>query len=142
MVSVEQKHQRLLINEQVKECRNILKQIREGRKNFLFTDNEKTSFRNLGITTKFFLSLGKDTVTINSFAKDYLNLTISLVRRLFFTYEAVGFRIYQLEDAIDSIERVADEHFGTVEEAIKVEDVVEDEKRSVSIWVKQMLITD
>lgn len=133
MMTVEQKYKRLYIYELTKECREILTRIREGRKNFLFTDSEKETFKKLGTTTKFFLSDGLETISIKSFALDYLQLKISLVTRVFFNHDAIGFRIYQLEDVLDNIERVADENFGTVQEAIKVEDVVEDEKRSVSI---------
>lgn len=133
MMTVEQKYKRLYIYELTKECREILTRIHEGRKNFLFTDSEKETFKKLGTTTKFFLSDGLETISIKSFALDYLQLKISLVTRVFFNHDAIGFRIYQLEDVLDNIERVADENFGTVQEAIKVEDVVEDERRSVSI---------
>ena len=133
MMNLKNKYQRLYLQQLIDEAQEVIDNSPSHRANVFLDDEAKGKFFKLSSTLKTFLSEYKNVLNNDTYARDYLKMNSTTAMRICFSGLFDGFRGHILQELIDNIERVADEHFGTVEEAIKVEDVVEDEKRSVSI---------
>lgn len=124
MEKLKNKYQRLYLQQLINEAQEVIDGFPRNRKNILLTDDQKGKFFKVSSTLKTFLSEYKNILNNTTYGNEYLKMNPTTAMRIAFTEGFTGFRSYMLQDLLDNIERVADENFGTVQEALKVEDKV------------------
>lgn len=111
-----QYYKRLILQNQIDDCRRIIVNSTDGRKTILLNNNQKEMFFELGTLFTAFLTKQDDKTHIKDLSK-ILSIPNATISRLFFEKDYLGFNKKKVLDALDSIERVSDEKFITLEEA-------------------------
>lgn len=113
-------YKRKIIAEHIKRCRNIVENSDPERKRIIMTQNEKSNFRNLGLNLKTFLSNsdGEERLVSNiELSNEYLHAPVNTVKNTLFKNHHRGLDKEVVFSILDSVERVADEQFGALEDA-------------------------
>lgn len=113
-------YKRKIIAEHIKRCRNIVENSDPERKRIIMTQNEKSNFRNLGLNLKAFLSNsdGEERLVSNiELSNEYLHSPVNTVKNTLFKNHHRGLDKEIVSSILDSVERVADEQFGALEDA-------------------------
>ncbi|MEX3489572.1 hypothetical protein ACOP1M_12585 [Staphylococcus warneri] len=113
-------YKRLIIQSKVNDCRNLILNDDPKRKRALFTHEEKANFFELGINLKTFLSNNKkigENISTVKLAEDYFHEPSKTIQNVFFSIEARGVSKKNTLSLLDKIEEIADENFGTIEQA-------------------------
>lgn len=113
-------YKRKIIAEHIKRCRNIVENSDPERKRIIMTQNEKSNFRNLGLNLKAFLSNsdGEERLVSNiELSNEYLHAPVNTVKNTLFKNHHRGLDKEIVFSILDSVERVADEQFGALEDA-------------------------
>lgn len=112
-------YKRLIIQAKIDDCRKIINDSDPRRKSVLLTCEQKSDFYELGINLKTFLSnqdeIGKNVSNVE--LGDILETPIKTIQNVFYTIDNLGFYKSTLLPLLDKTESVANEHFGTLEEA-------------------------
>ncbi|KTW21474.1 hypothetical protein [Staphylococcus warneri] len=111
-----QYYKRLILQNQIEDCRRIIVNSTNGRKTILLNNKQKEMFFELGTLFTAFLTKQDDKTHVKDLAK-ILSIPNATISRLFFEKDYLGFNKKKVLDALDSIERVSDEKFATLEEA-------------------------
>ena len=116
-------YKRLIIQAKVDDCRKIINDSDPRRKSVLLTREQKAVFYELGINLKTFLSnqteIGKNVSNIE--LANYFNAPTKTIQNVFYTVDKLGFYKSTLLSLLDKTEDIANENFGTLEEAEKKE---------------------
>ncbi|MCH4446765.1 hypothetical protein [Staphylococcus haemolyticus] len=120
-------YKRLIIQAKVDDCRKIINDSDPRRKSVLLTREQKAVFYELGINLKTFLSnqteIGKNVSNIE--LANYFNTPTKTIQNVFYTVDKLGFYKSTLLSLLDKTEDIANENFGTLEEAeMKEKEVV------------------
>lgn len=111
------KYKRLVIQKNIKDCREALSK-NDPKKNLItLTNEQKEKFFDLGINFQAFLSnasIESKRVTLNMLANDYIKQPIATVNRVFFIMDYKGINKNVAFDMLNKIEKIADEQFGTL----------------------------
>lgn len=111
------KYKRLVIQKNIKDCREALSK-HDPKKNLItLTNEQKEKFFDLGINFQAFLSnasIESKRVTLNMLANDYIKQPIATVNRVFFIMDYKGINKNVAFDMLNKIEKIADEQFGTL----------------------------
>ena len=114
------RYKRLLLQENIETCRELLATNFPKRKTAILTEEEKSTFFELGMNLKTFLSNrtepGKK-VTISELADDYIHVPERKLTNTLFAIYNTGVNKKVATELLKCIERTADENFGTLEEA-------------------------
>ncbi|MFB2004803.1 hypothetical protein ACEY6L_12465 [Staphylococcus aureus] len=111
-----QYYKRLILQNQIDDCRRIIDNSTNGRKTILLDAKQKEMFFELGTLFTAFLTKQDDKTHVKDLAK-ILSIPNATISRLFFEKDYLGFNKKKVLDALDSIERISDEKFATLEEA-------------------------
>ncbi|POC76358.1 hypothetical protein CRN61_26850 [Vibrio vulnificus] len=111
-----QYYKRLILQNQIEDCRRIIVNSTNGRKTILLNNKQKEMFFELGTLFTAFLTKQDDKTHVKDLAK-ILSIPNATISRLFFEKDYLGFNKKKVLDALDSIERVSNEKFATLEEA-------------------------
>ncbi|HER6579550.1 TPA: hypothetical protein VL584_001648 [Streptococcus pyogenes] len=120
-------YKRLIVQAKVDDCRKIINDSDPRRKSVLLTREQKAVFYELGINLKTFLSnqteIGKNVSNIE--LANCFNAPTKTIQNVFYTVDKLGFYKSTLLSLLDKTEDIADENFGTLEEAeMKEKEVV------------------
>lgn len=111
-----QYYKRLILQNQIEDCRLIIVNSTKGRKTILLNNKQKEMFFELGTLFTAFLTKQDDKTHAKDLAK-ILTIPNATISRLFFEKDYLGFSKKKVLDTLDSIERVSNEKFATLEEA-------------------------
>ncbi|WP_122135132.1 hypothetical protein [Staphylococcus warneri] len=109
-------YKRLILQNQINDCKKIIKDSTNNRKTIVLDDNEKDTFYQLGSVFIAFLTKNNDRTQVKDLAK-ILSATHTSTSRLFFNREYDGFKKETIIEILNNAEQVADNYFGTLEEA-------------------------
>lgn len=120
-------YKRLIVQAKVDDCRKIINDSDPRRKSVLLTREQKAVFYELGINLKTFLSnqteIGKNVSNIE--LANCFNAPTKTIQNVFYIVDKLGFYKSTLLSLLDKTEDIADENFGTLEEAeMKEKEVV------------------
>ena len=109
-------YKRLILQNQINDCKKIIKDSTKNRKTIVLDDNKKDTFYQLGSFFIAFLTKNNDRTQVKDLA-NILSATYTSTSRLFFNREYDGFKKETIVEILNNAEKVADDYFGTLEEA-------------------------
>lgn len=116
-------YKRLIIQAKVDDCRELIDDDYPERKKIFLNREQKGYFYELGINLKAFLSnqdeIGKNVSNIE--LANYFDVSTKTIQNVFYSIDKPGFYKSTLLTLLDKVEDIANENFGTLEEAEKKE---------------------
>lgn len=111
-----QYYKRLILQNQIDDCRRIIDNSIKGRKRIILDAQQKEMFFELGTIFTAFLTKQDNKTHAKDLAK-ILSIPHATISRLFFEKDYIGFNKKKILNTLDSIERISDEKIATLEEA-------------------------
>ena len=109
-------YKRFILQNQIDDCKKIVESSKNNRKTIVLDDDDKDTFYQLGSIFIAFLTKNDDRTQVKDLAK-VLSATHTSTSRLFFNREYDGFKKETIIEILNNAEQVADDYFGTLEEA-------------------------
>ncbi|MFM2577038.1 hypothetical protein [Staphylococcus warneri] len=109
-------YKRFILQNQIDDCKKIVESSKNNRKTIVLDDDDKDTFYQLGSIFIAFLTKNDDRTQVKDLA-EILSATHTSTSRLFFNREYDGFKKETIIEILNNAEQVADDYFGTLEEA-------------------------